>query len=344
MTDAPTGDGRDSSSPPQDANASGGGLSTLGTVHASAGGVYRVVLEDGTEVEATLRGRLKKKGGEGRGGGRKGGSGTAVGDQVVIGDRVRVSGSRTEGYTIEEVLPRVTAFVRRGPGGRRARVVVANLDRVLVVVAAREPDMRLEQVDRLLAVAEAGGMHPILVVNKVDLPGAAEVTGGLQELYGGVGYRVLGVSAAAGTGMDAFAELVCEGSSALVGPSGAGKSTLLNTVDPRLHLPTGALSRKTRRGRHTTVSARLLELSCGGRVADTPGFGDVGVWGVEPGEVAACFPEFEAYRGRCRFRGCSHTVEPGCAVREAVAEGAIPESRYESYLRLYEESVEAARR
>jgi ribosome biogenesis GTPase len=124
-----------------------------------------------------------------------------------------------------------------------------------------------------------------------------------------------------------------------MGPSGVGKSTLLNALDPTLGLRTGALSRKTRSGRHTTVSSRLIALECGGLVADTPGFSDVGVWKVPATEVEACFPELAGPASTCRFRGCAHLSEPDCGVRSAVEEGAVAESRYRSFVRLREEAV-----
>ena len=127
-----------------------------------------------------------------------------------------------------------------------------------------------------------------------------------------------------------------------MGPSGAGKSSILNALHPELDLRTGGLSRKTGRGRHTTVSSRLIPLECGGTVADTPGFGDVGLWGVEAAEVSRCFPEIVPLEDECRFRGCAHVKEPDCAVREAVATGAVAESRYRSYLALREEALQAS--
>lgn len=322
MTERPAR-GRTESSPSPD-RASGGGLRVYGSVAATVGGRYHVAIDEGPEVEARLRGRLKRE--------------RRTGDRVVIGDRVALA-EVGAAWTVEEVLPRRTQLVRRGLGGRRPKVVVANLDRVLVVVAARDPDVTPALVDRLLVVAEASGMHARLVVNKIELEGARGVVESLAGLYRPIGYEPLPVSAVAGDGLDVLAEELCTGSSALVGPSGVGKSTLLNAIDPDLRLRTGALSRRTGRGRHTTVNARLIELGCGGRVADTPGFGDVGLWGVPPEEVARCFPEFAAHAGRCRFRGCAHLTEPDCAVRAALARGEVATSRYESYVTLRQEAA-----
>jgi ribosome biogenesis GTPase len=292
------------------------------------GGVYRVLLENGGWAEATLRGRLKQQ--------------RRTGSQVVIGDRVEVS-DQGGAWTVDRVEERASQLVRRGVGGRRAKVMAANVDRVFAVVAAKNPDASLELIDRLLVVIEASGLRATLVVNKVDLEGAAEVAAGLETLYGTVGYRVLPVSAESGHGLRGLKREVSEGTSAFVGPSGAGKSSLLNAVDPSLGLRTGALSRKTGTGRHTTVSSQLIHLSGGGLVADTPGFGDVGLWGVLPDDVERCFPDLARLAESCRFRGCGHAKEPDCAVIAAVEQGSVPESRYRSYRRLRDEATEATR-
>jgi ribosome biogenesis GTPase len=234
--------------------------------------------------------------------------------------------------------------VRRGFGGRKAKVVAANVDRVFAVVAAREPDPSLDLIDRLLVVVEANGLRAVLVINKVDLEGGQAIAAELRAVYEAVGYRVLTVSAVSGEGVEELCREMCDGTSAFVGPSGAGKSSLLNTVDPSLGLRIGALSRKTGTGRHTTVSSRLISLECGGLVADTPGFGDVGLWGVLPEDVEHCFPDFAPFVGLCRFRGCAHVKEQECGVRDALESGEIAESRYRSYVRLREEAGEAASR
>jgi ribosome biogenesis GTPase len=249
-----------------------------------------------------------------------------------------------DAWTIEAVAARTTELVRRGRGGRVPKVLAANLDRVFVVVAAREPSANTDLVDRLLVLVEASGMHPMLVLNKLDVEGAREAAAELAALYQGVGYQTFAVSARSGEGLDALKAALCTGSSALIGPSGVGKSSLLNALDPALALRTGELSGKGGGGRHTTVSSRMILLECGGYVADTPGFSDVTLWGVEPEEVGPCFPEFEERAEPCRFRMCNHDQEPDCGVREAVDEGRIPRSRYESYRRLRAEAIEATER
>jgi len=297
-----------------------------GTVLEAGGGVYRVALDDGSEVDASLRGRLKR---EVRGG-----------DRVVVGDEVRVRIPEKDGPTIETVLPRRTELLRRALNGRKAKVVAANVDQALVVVAAKAPDPRRELVDRFLALTATAGIPPLLLVNKVDLPGADPVAAELSAFYGALGYNVLPLSAVSGRGMAEAQRLLSSGRSVIVGPSGVGKSSLLNALNPELALRTGGLSERRGTGRHTTVGARLVRLPDGGEVVDTPGFSEAGLWEVEPGDLARAFPEFDEPAQGCRFRGCSHVHEPGCGVREALETGEIDSERYNSYRRLLAEALE----
>ena len=297
----------------------------IGVVDQTGGGSYRVRLEDGLVVEASLRGRLKV------GGAKK--------ERVVIGDRVSLEQSG-EGWAIEGVQQRTTELVRRSRSKRVHKVLAANLDRSFMVVAAKDPQANPELVDRLLLLGESSRIQPTLVINKVDLPGAGEVAEPLKNLYESIGYLVLLVSAAAGVGVDRLEEELCSGTSTLIGPSGVGKSSLLNAIDPELELRTGELSRKGGTGRHTTVNARIISLNCGGFVADTPGFGDIAFVGIPPSELDHCFPEFSQHLSQCRFRGCSHVSEPDCGVQAAVEKGVIPATRFKSYLKAHSEAVD----
>ncbi len=322
-----------------------------GTVLESVGGIYRVLLEDPTEgdpgrhqgavVEAFLRGRIKKDRRP-----RDGGAGR-TGDRVVAGDRVEVRLDPDGSWTVEKVLPRSSELVRAGFRGRRPRVVAANLDRVVVVASGRQPELRPEQVDRFLALAESCHLEAVLVVNKVDLmardgdaPGVGESGGdgpslsGVLERYRDVGYRVIPTSIVTGEGLAPLGALLRQGTSTLIGPSGVGKSSLLNALVPGLSLRVGEVSVRLKSGRHTTVGSRLLLLPGGGRVVDTPGFSDVALWGMDPASLPGAFREFRDRAPDCRFRGCTHVHEPDCAVRAAVASGEIHPERYASYLAL----------
>jgi ribosome biogenesis GTPase len=280
-----------------------------------------------------------------------------TGDRVVIGDRVELKESPDGSATIERVFERHSQVVRTGPGGRKPKVVAANVHRLVVVAAAARPEPRQILLDRLLVIGEANGLDLALVMNKIDLVAVTagsvdEEAGGrsaegvvpaehrrLATLYREIGYRVLETSAVTGEGVPELADLLASGTSALVGPSGVGKSTLLNAIQPDLGLKTGELSHRKGRGRHTTVSARLIPLECGGLVADTPGFSDVGIWGVGQRDLEGCFPEFHPWRGECQFRGCTHLHEPNCGVQAALHRGVIQEGRFESYRSLVQEAM-----
>ena len=291
-----------------------------GVVVQTGGGVYHVSPgRDLPWVEASLRGRLKLQSREG--------------DRIVIGDEVRVEPA-AEGWAVEEALPRRNVILRRGPQVSRPKAVTANVDQVVVVASATHPALDRHRIDRFLVIAAAADVPAFIVVNKCDDPDTFPEFDGVTSLYSPLGYGVLATSAESGNGIEALREVLAKGISVLLGASGTGKSSLLNTLDPTLGLRTGELSRKLSRGRHTTVSARLIDLLGAGRVADTPGFEHAGPWGVVPEELDRCFPELDALRNECRFRACSHLHEPGCAVRDAVKEGAIAASRLDSYSRI----------
>lgn len=294
-----------------------------GQVIQVGGGVYTV--ETGEDViEASLRGRIKQE--------------DRQGDQVVIGDRVELLPGAENAYTIEAVRPRDTWLVRRTLGGRKQKVVAANLDRLIVLASMRDPVVSPAVVDRLLVMGESGGLACVVALTKADLADedGQEFPFPLEE-YERAGYPVHLVSVVTGRGMEEMTSVLCRGSSALVGPSGVGKSSLVNYVEPSASLSTAEVGRRSRAGRHTTVSSRLIRLGCGGRVADTPGFSDVGLGDVDGRRLAACFPEMRPYLSDCRFRDCTHVHEPGCAVLDAVEEGSVSRRRHQSYVEIRDE-------
>ncbi len=271
------------------------------------------VLLAGHEREAVLRGKAKR-----------------AEDRAVAGDRVRIDPATVDDTIvgIDSVEPRTSLLARRIPGGRGTRAVAANVDQVVVVTATAAPGPMLQLIDRLLVVAEANDIQPAVVINKIDVHPADAVTAHLRATP----YPVLQTSAASATGLDALRQLLAGKESVLTGASGVGKSSLLNALEPGLGLRVGAVSARVLRGTQTTVSAVLVPLAVGGFVADTPGFSDVGVWEIDPRQLPQCFPEFVPAAATCRFADCSHRSEPGCAVCRAVEEGAIPASRYQSYI------------
>jgi ribosome biogenesis GTPase len=299
------------------------------TVLRSSGGVYDVELKDGTVAEAVLRGRLKLQ--------------QRTGDRVVAGDVVDVTRQADLSLTIEAVAPRRSQLARSAPGGRgrKAKVIVANVDRVILVFATAQPEPKSRLLDRFLVMTEANELHALIVLNKIDLV-SDDVASGFLAPYEAAGYETLRTCALSGQGVDALRTALCSTRSVVTGPSGVGKSSLLNAVQPGLGLRVAAISEAVYKGRHTTVTAELIPLACGGYVADTPGLRELALWGVEPQALPDCFPEFRAYLGTCRFsRSCSHTHEPGCAIRDAVASDDIAAARYESYTLLREEALQA---
>lgn len=295
-----------------------------GTVLRARSGFYTVRIDDGTQLECRLRGRVKQERGDS--------------DLVVIGDRVAVAPLGDGEGMIESIEPRRTRFSRRQPGPRgtwKEDMIVANLDQVLVVFACADPMPHLRMVDRFLVVAEHNEVEAVLVANKVDLVGLAaahQIFAG----YGAIGYPVHYLSAREGIGVEELDDRLVGRVSVVTGPSGVGKSTLLNAIQPGLRIETGEVSEALHKGRHTTTSAELHALTApgGGYVADTPGLRELGLWQVPPDQLAWCFPEFREHLGNCGFNDCRHLSEPRCAVLAAVAAGSISEARYDSYRRL----------
>jgi ribosome biogenesis GTPase / thiamine phosphate phosphatase len=281
-----------------------------GRVLERDGAQYRVAGPEG-ELRAVLRGKLKRDA-----------------PRIVVGDLVRLEPEPGgELFAIVGVEERTSLLERRTPEGRGTRPVAANIDQVLVVSAAVDPVPVPQLVDRLLALAEANSISAAAIINKVDLdPGAA-----LSERLRAAGYDVFTTSARTGTGIAELRDRLRGRVSVVTGPSGVGKSSLLNAVQPGLRLRTGEISTRVRRGTHTTVSAVMIPLEEGGYLLDTPGFSEVGLWGIVPRELASCFPEMRPYIGECRYGDCRHVSEPGCALRQAVEAGVIAPDRYESY-------------
>jgi ribosome biogenesis GTPase len=205
---------------------------------------------------------------------------------------------------------------------------------VFVVTASRDPVPVPQLIDRLLVVAEANELPATVVVNKVDLDPGDWITARFER----AGYPVLRTCARTGAGMEDLRTALHGRVSVFTGPSGAGKSSLLNTLRPGLRLRPGEISSKVRRGRNTTVSAALLPLDDVSYIVDTPGFSEVGLWGLEPRGRQPIVPEMRPWLGECRFADCRHLTEPNCRVRQAVTDGVIPADRIESYRMLLEET------
>lgn len=256
------------------------------------------------------------------------------------GDRVEVENFEDGSLAVNAILPRDNEFVRAGPRGQK-QVIAANLDQVLIVVApAPEPSRDL--LERYLVAVHSLGIQPLIVLNKAEhLERAAlSVDSPLRRLdeYQALGYPVLWTSCKGAPGIAALTPALSTRTNILVGQSGVGKSSLANALLPDLDLQTGELSRVTGKGTHTTTTTIMYSLPCGGRLIDSPGVWEYGLWNMTPMELEAGFAEFRPFAGRCRFNDCRHAGEPGCAIRSAVEAGAIREWRYGSYRRLVDQA------
>ena len=270
-------------------------------------GFYYVQTEDGV-VECRARGRFRRQ------------------DQSpLVGDFVRITRQGDKGV-LEALLPRKNAFIRPA---------VANIDQLVVLASCAIPVTEPFLIDRVLAIAQLQNVPALVVVNKDDLAPAQP----LAEIYRRAGVPVLVTSAETGEGIEALREALAGKLSCLTGNSGVGKSSLLNRACPQLQLPVGEVSEKLGRGRHTTRHIELYSMGSNTFVADTPGFSAFDTERMElvhKEQLQYAFPEFAPYLGHCQFPDCAHRKEPGCAVRTALAEGKIGQTRYSSYERLYE--------
>ncbi|MBL8820482.1 MAG: ribosome small subunit-dependent GTPase A [Planctomyces sp.] len=279
---------------------------------------------DGRQYECSVRGVLRSLTRDSR-------------NVVVAGDRVlfRQEGDAHQGV-IERVEPR-HGLLSRGSHGRE-HILVANIDQVLVVASAADPEFKPQLVDRYLISAERHGIRPLICINKIDLINPAELLDAVR-IYGRLGYPVVLTSNLDGRGTSQLRSYLQGRQTAVSGQSGVGKSSLLNAVDPELNLQTADVSDWTRKGTHTTRRARLVPLSFGGWVVDTPGIRQFELWGISREEVDGYFIEFRPFITYCRFPDCSHTHEEDCGVKLAVQQHLISQARYQSYLRLIEEDI-----
>ena len=275
----------------------------VGKIIKGIGGFYYVKASDNSVYECKARGVFRKEG-----------------ITPMIGDDVEIDVNGGKG-SIANILPRKNSLVRPP---------VANIDALVLVVAAASPEPSLFLIDKMLVNAEINGIEPIVCINKSDLKRRED----LVDIYSTAGYNVVEVSALEESGLDSLLPYIQGKTAAFSGLSGVGKSSILNLITDA-DMETGSVSEKIQRGRHTTRHVELMSLKCGGAALDTPGFSSLEVEGIRADELWKYFPEMADCGDKCRFRGCSHINEPDCAVKELLDTGKLAPSRYESYKELY---------
>ena len=243
---------------------------------------------------------------------------------------------------ITEILDRKNHLIRKSTNlSRQSHVIAANLDRAFLVVTLYFPEVKLPFLDRQLVTCGVFGIPATIVLNKVDLyrDEAPEQIEAFKSIYTDAGYRVVETSARTGEGIDALRELCKDHVVLFSGESGVGKSSIIKAIDPSLNPKTGEISLAHLQGKHTTSLYEMYPISSGGYVIDTPGLRGFGLYGLEKDEISKYFPEMLRVADECRFVPCTHTHEPGCAVKEAVEQGIISPERYNSYLGMLEEDT-----
>lgn len=271
-----------------------------GIVIKNVNGYFYVQDEVCTVHECKVRGRIKKNK-----------------YSLLVGDRVEIS---DDGF-VETILPRKNSMIRPA---------VANIDQVVLVVAAHEPDINLLLLNKMLVMIEHADIPIVLCINKCDL--ADSETDELVALYQSIGYTVITTSVYANLGIATLKEILSHKVTAFAGPSGVGKSSLLNAVDSKFAFQTGEVSDKIKRGKHTTRHASLFSLDDDSFIMDTPGFSAIEFSDISLERLPTLFPEFNNYVENCKFSPCYHEHEPVCGVKEAINSNCIRPSRYAAYM------------
>lgn len=301
-----------------------------GLVIKNTGSWYTVKISDGKIIESKIKGNFRLKG-------------IRSTNPVAVGDWVEISVNQEGTAFITEIENRKNYIIRKSPNlSKQSHILAANLDQAFLLVTVNYPQTSTTFIDRFLAGAEAYRVPVVLVFNKHDLLNEDEIhyEKMMMTLYDTIGYKCMEICATTGEGVDDLCPLLENKVTLLSGNSGVGKSTLINLLIPGAEQRTAEISDAHNTGMHTTTFSEMLELPGGGYVIDTPGIKGFGSFDIEPEELSSYFKEIFQFSKNCKFSNCTHTHEPGCAVRKAVEDHYIAESRYASYLSMLEDKDE----
>ncbi len=294
-----------------------------GIVTKSTGSWYTVKGIDGNRYECRLRGRFKIEG-------------VKSTNPLAVGDRVDFAVDKDQSTGIITVIhDRNNHIIRKATNlSRQTHVIAANIDQAVVIATLAHPRTSTGFIDRFLVTCEAYSIKPLVFFNKADIlhEEGLGYARELMQLYEGIGYETMMVSAVSGQNLDRFKAVLANKTTLLSGHSGVGKSTLINAIDGNLNLKTQSISYTHLKGKHTTTFAEMFELSNGGFIIDTPGIKEFGLANFEAWELCHYFPEMQALFNQCRYDNCTHHNEPGCKVKEELEGGNISQSRYTNYL------------
>ncbi len=304
-------------------------MALKGKVLKSTGKWYNVELEDGSMVKCRIRGKMRLEG-------LRTTNPITVGDIVILNDTIDEEGNRL----IEDFEKRNNYIVRKSTNlSKQQQILAANIDRAYLLVTIHSPVTHLAFIDRFLVAAESFRIPTTLLFNKIDTYSEddLEYVDALLDMYSRIGYPGYKISAT-NTDDVKFLREQLKGKQVMIsGHSGVGKSTLVNTLDPTLSIKTGEISQAHHQGKHTTTFAEMHKLQSGGYIIDTPGIRAFGIVDLDKAVLSHYFPEMRALMSECKFNNCKHLNEPSCAIKKAVEEGDIDESRYHNYVQLMEE-------
>jgi len=301
-----------------------------GLVMRSTGSWYQVLQPDDSIIDCRIKGKFRLEG-------------IKTTNPVAVGDKVGYEDMGDSTGVIRLVESRKNYIIRKSVNlSRQAHIIAANIDRAYLIITLVAPVTTTEFIDRFLVTARAYQIPVTLVFNKIDLYSDQELQllDELERVYSSIGHDCVRISALNETDVQAFQERLVDHVSLLSGHSGVGKSTLINGVQDNVDLKTAKISEQHQDGRHTTTFAEIVRLPYGGFIVDTPGIKGFGIIDIDKSEISGYFPEMQALLSECKFNNCNHINEPSCAVKKALKDGRLAQTRYDSYLSIYNTETE----